>query len=354
MKAAVRADTIPAVRIVRSLRAAGVLPAVMAVALAAACAQARAAQATDAFGERWALLVAGVSGSPELRQQYLAEIRELRAALVDSLGFSAERVIALFEDPALAPALVRYRSTREGLELACREIAGRATSSDLVFAFFLGHGSFDGGTYKLNLVGPDPTAAELAAALYAVRAACYVVVNATSASGGSVAALSRERAIVVAATRSGNERNQTRLAACLIEALRDRNADLDKNGRISVLEAFTYAARKVEDYYAKEGLLQTEHPVLDDDGDGVARTDPGPANGEGMLARTTYFDASTAAGRTALSAEERALAREAEALEAEIEKLKYAKAGMPQEEYERKLETLLLRLAEVHAKLRKK
>jgi len=324
----------------------------LALVLAGACAAAGAAQTADAFGERWALLVAGVSGSPELRQQYLGEIRELRNVLVDSLGFSAERVIALFEDPALAPALVRYRSTREGLEHACGEIAGRAASSDLVFAFFLGHGSFDGRTYKLNLVGPDPTAEELAATLYAIPAACFVVVNATSASGGSVAALARDRAVVVAATRSGNERNQTHLAAYLIEALRDRNADLDKNGRISVLEAFTYAARKVEDYYAKEGLLQTEHPVLDDDGDGVARTDPGPANGEGMLARTTYFDA--AAGRTAQSAEERALAREAEALEAEIEKLKYAKAGMPQEEYGRKLETLLLRLAEIHAKLRKK
>jgi hypothetical protein len=219
----------------------------------------------------------------------------------------------------------------------------------------MGHGTSDKSGYKLNLVGPDPTAEELAAAVYGIPAGSYVVVNTTSASGASVPALSRDKSVVVTATKSGNEKNETRMADFLIEALKDKSADLDKNGRTSVLEAFSYATRKVEESYAKEGALQTEHPVLEDDGDGQAQGNPGPANGEGFLARTTYLDAAPSiSARTAGGEEEKALALEASALERQIEELRYAKGAMPQEEYEKKLEELLLKLAEVHAKLRKK
>jgi hypothetical protein len=144
------------------------------------------------------------------------------------------------------------------------------------------------------------------------------------------------------------------MAEFFVEAFKDGNADVDKNGRVSVLEAFSYAARKVEEYYSKEGNLQTEHPVLEDSGDGKANAKPGPENGEGLLARTTYLDSglpSLAKGKT--SSEEGALAQEAQALEKQIEALKYTKGEMPEAEYEKKLEALLLRLAQINAKLRK-
>jgi hypothetical protein len=312
-------------------------------------------QAENPPAGRWALLVAGISGDPELRENYLKLIMELRTTLEDSLGFPEDRVFVLFEDPALDAKRIQYKSTRENLDRACRDIANRATEADLFFIFLMGHGSFDNKGYKLNLVGPDPTGDELAAAIYAVPAGRFVVVNTTSCSGGSVPALANDKAILVTATKSGSEKNQTHMAEFFVEALKDRNADLDKNGRISGLEAFNYAAKKVEEYYSKQGLLQTEHPVLEDDGDRQAHSDPGPANGEGFLARITYLDAGpTALGRAAMSPEERALAQEAESLQNQIEKLKYAKSTMPQEEYERRLEELLLKLAEVNAKLRKK
>lgn len=220
--------------------------------------------------------------------------------------------------------------------------------------FIEGHGNYDGNVYKLNLVGPDPTASDLAAMLYSIPAQRFVVVNATSCSGGGLAALSQRGKVVIASTKSGMEKNQSHFGRFFIEAFRDNAADSDKNGRVSMLEAFTYAARKVEEYYEKKSDLQTEHPVLDDTGDGQGQSKPSPENGVGLLAQTTFLGGGiAAAGLANLTAEQQKLAEEARDLETQIDALKYAKSGMPESEYEKKLEALLLRLAEVNAKLPK-
>src|SRR5262245_16362010 len=313
------------------------------------------APAAQSDGPRhWAILISGVSGDPELQEHFLKLTREFRASLEGSLQFPRDQVIVLFDDPSKDPALIQYQSSRENLEKVCRDLAGRVGKDDLVFVFIMGHGNFDSKGYKLNLPGPDPTAEELALMLYSIPAQRFVVVNTTTCSGASIPALAKKGKIVVTATKSGQEKNQTHMAQFFVEAFKEGNADTDKNGRVSVLEAFTYAARKVEEYYSKEGNLQTEHPVLEDSGDGKPNAKPGPENGEGLLARTTYLDSrlpTVAKGKT--SSEEGGLALEAQNLEKQIEALKYAKGEMPEAEYEKKLEALLLRLAQINAKLRK-
>jgi hypothetical protein len=303
---------------------------------------------------RWAILLAGVSGDPGLQMEYLKELRDIRASLEGPLQFRKDQVYVLFDDVSKDSDLIQFQSTRENLARVCREVAGRAAKDDLVFVFILGHGSFDGTSYKLNLVGPDPTAQELAAVLYSIPAQHFVVVNTTTCSGASLQALSGKGRVVIASTRSGSEKNLTHMGAYFVEALRDNNADVDKNGRVNMLEAFNYAARKIEEYYSSEGNLQTEHAMLDDNGDGQGHPKPGPDNGDGLLARTTYLDAGAGTLlKGPASPEQQQLGLEAQSLEKQIEALKYAKSGMPQAEYEKKLEELLLKLAQVNAKLRK-
>jgi hypothetical protein len=303
---------------------------------------------------RWAILVAGISGDQALQEEFLKEIGRLRTILEGQLRFERQRVIALFEDPAKAPGVVQFKSTRENLEKVGQDLTGRVGKDDIVFVFLIGHGSSDAKGYKLNLVGPDPTADELAEMLYKIPAQRFVIVNTTTCSGASVDALSRPGKIVVTATKSGSEKNQTHMGGFFVEAFENNNADQDKNGRVSILEAFSYAVLKVEEWYNKEGNLQTEHPVLDDNGDVQANAKPSPENGDGFLARTTYLDAGAGlAAKAGLSTGEQALAREAQELERNIEALKYEKPKLREAEYEQKLEALLLRLAEVNAKLRK-
>lgn len=312
-------------------------------------------QPGDEKDGRWAILVAGVSGDPQLQQEYLKQLKEMDDMLEKQLGFRHQHVFVLFDDPSPDPAFVQYKSTREELGKVCQAVAAQSGKDDLVLVFILGHGSMEGDEYKLNLVGPDPTGAQLASMLNEIPAQHSIVINTTNCSGGSLVPLSRKGRIVVTATKSGSEKNQTHLAEHFIQALKDNKADTDKDGRVSILEAFRYASQMVQTRYSNEGTLQTEHPQLDDNGDGQGQLNPAPENGEGLLARTTYLDTGPALlTRGNLSPEEEALVREAESLEKQIEALKYAKSQMPQDEYEKKLEELLLKLAQINARLRKK
>jgi hypothetical protein len=150
------------------------------------------------------------------------------------------------------------------------------------------------------------------------------------------------------------EKNQTHMGGYFVESLENNAADSNKDERMSVLETFIYTSQKVEDHYKNLGNLQTEHSVLDDNGDAQGQSDPNPENEEGLLARTTFFDSG---GRPDilknLTSEQRELTLEARELERQIEALKYNKAEMPQSDYEKKLEELLLELARINAKLQK-
>jgi hypothetical protein len=321
--------------------------------LLALCLGAAAAKGADHDG-RWAILVSGASGDPDLQKLYLKEIAELHSILAGPLEFPSDQIFVLFDDPLLKPELIQYKSTMENLQAACRNLAGRVKKDDLVFVFIEGHGNYDGKVYKLNLVGPDPTAEDLASALYSIPARRFVVVNATNCSGGSLPVLSQKGRIVITATKSGMEKNQTHLGPHFIDALKNGAADSDRNGRVSILEAFFYAGQKVEDYYNSEGNLQTEHPVLDDNGDAQAQSKPTPENGDGFLSGTTFLDAGVHAEKQQnLNPEQQELTRTAQEVEKQIEALKYAKSQMSEAEYERKLEDLLLKLARINAKLPK-
>jgi hypothetical protein len=291
---------------------------------------------------RWAILIAGISGNKELQREFIGEIKDLHTFLSAAMQYPVDHIQVLVDDPSLVPELAARKSTADNLLSACGLVAGRSSRDDNVFVFLAGHGSYDGKTYKLNLVGTDPTADDLAAGLYSIPARSFTVVNTTTCSGGSIGALARPGRIVVAATSSGQEKNRTHFGRYFVEGLKNNDADADKNGRVSVMEAFNYALQKVEEHYAREGLLQTEHPVLKDGSDG-------------LLARKAYLDTGrTPADERDLTTEERRLKTESDELERKIEALKQAKAGMPGDEYDRKLEALLLRLAEITAILHQK
>ena len=89
--------------------------------------------------------------------------------------------------------------------------------------------------------GPDLSGVELGAMLDRIGCTRQLVVNMTSASGGSRASLEKANRVVITATKSGNEKNATVFARFWVEALRDPAADTDKNETVSALEAFIYA-----------------------------------------------------------------------------------------------------------------
>jgi hypothetical protein len=173
-----------------------------------------------------------------------------------------------------------------------------------------------------------------------VPATRQLVVNMTSSSGGSIEALRRPTRVVIAATRTGTEKNATVFARYWAEALRDPAADVDKNEAISALEAFHYAQRKTADFYESQKRLATEHAVIED-------------TGEGKLAAAFPLVRLGANAAAARDPAKRPLLEKKEQLEQAIDKLKYEKAAMPADAYKKQLTQLLLELARTQEALDK-
>ena len=218
----------------------------------------------------------------------------------------------------------------------------------------LGHGTFDGRDGKFNLRGDDLTASEVAAWLKPC-ARPVVVVCGFSASGAFLKPLSAPGRVVVSATKSGAENNFARFGGYFAEAVADPAADLDHDGQTSAMEAWIAAGRRTAEFYKTEGRIATEHSLLDDNGDGLGtppewydglRLIKKPKDGhapDGLRARQLALVPSAA--ERGISPELRA---QRDALEAELAKLREAKATMVEKEYFAQLEALLLRIARLY------
>ena len=158
------------------------------------------------------------------------------------------------------------------------DLRRRLTVGDTLLLVLLGHGTYDGIDAKFNLVGPDLSAAEWKDALEGL-AGRLVVVNTTESSFPFLEQLSSRGRVVITATDSAAQRFATVFPEYFIRSLVDRSSDFDKNGRVSILEAFNAASAGVKQHYEQRGQLSTERPLIDDDGDRVGREAAGARDG---------------------------------------------------------------------------
>lgn len=223
-----------------------------------------------------------------------------------------------------------------------------------VWLVLIGHGTFDGKDAKLNLRGPDVSAAELSEWLKPFQRP-LAIIDTTSSSAPFLARLAAPKRVVVSATRSGNEQNYTRFGKFLAEALGDPKSDLDKDGQISLLESFLSASHRTAEFYKTENRLATEHALLDDNGDGLGT----PADWfRGVIATKRARDGAPLDGLRAhqfhlvRSQSEQQLAPEVRAhrdqLEQQIATLREKKPKMNEEKYFQELEKMLLELARLY------
>jgi hypothetical protein len=232
-------------------------------------------------------------------------------------------------------------------------IAHESKTDDMLIVTLIGHGSYDSVEYKFNLPGPDISGEELATLCDRVPAKRQLIVNTTSASGGSIGALQKPGRIVITATKTGTEKNATVFARYWVEALRDASADVDKNEAISALEAFQYADRKTASFYESQKRLATEHAMIEDTGKKEGVRAASAENGEGLLATNFVLLRLGAAQKAANDPAKRALLDKKEELERKIDTLKYQKAAMSAEDYKTQLSSALLDLARVQQELDK-
>src|SRR5882757_7834385 len=281
------------------------------------------------------LVITGVAGDEEHAKQFHAWATKLIDAAKTKDGVPDANIVYLAEKPDVDSARIRGRSTSENVQKAVADLAAKAHPGDQVVIVLIGHGSFDGTVAAFSMPGPDMTVADWAALLKKLAPQKVAFINTTSSSGAFLPAVAAPGRTVVTATKTGGERNEAMFGEFFVEAFGDAAADADRNGHVSVLEAFNYANNKVVSAYQQGGLLRTEHATLDDGGDG-------------KLAGTQYLTAHPADGGLKVDTSDpamRALVADREAIQKQIDALKVQKDRLDTVRYDQEMEKLLTELA---------
>lgn len=262
------------------------------------------------------LIVSGLGGDPEFQLAFDEQSEQIYQSALD-LGL-AESQVQMFSGT---------EATKGNVLDAIDNI--RADSDDLVQLHLIGHGSFDGNDYKLNIPGPDITADELAAALNELGGKQMVALM-TSASGGAMESLKGENRLVITATRTGLQKNASVFSRYWAEGTGRSNVDLNKNEIISVAELYAYTTAQVTDYYEREGLIASEASLIE----GGDSLDPNlfSVSRIGQLASAS------------LSAEAEALITERANVEVKLSELSSRRQQLTDDEYFSELQNLMLEL----------
>ena len=282
--------------------------------------------ASSAFAQQTHLLViTGVPGDDE----HAAQFAKWATSFIDA---------AKTKD-AVPAANITYLSdkqpTKTGVEKAFADLSAKVKPNDGIIVLLIGHGSFNGTQAAFNQPGPDLTVDEWATLLAKLPAQRVAFVNTSSSSGAFLPAVAAPGRVVITATKTGGERNETQFPEYFVAAFGDAAADRDRNGHVSLAEAFDYAKSKVVQAFQQKGLLLTEHAVMDD-------------GGSGALAAALFLGTGRAEGTLAVDLSDPAmkkLADEKDAIDQQLAGLRLKKNAMAEALYDAQLEKLLTDLA---------
>ena len=295
------------------------------------------------------LVVSGLGGQPK----YTEAFRTWGFALVDAARkryAMPESAVVYLAEESVKDARVRGVSTKTNIEAELARLAKQTAAGDQIVVVLIGHGSGAEENSKVSLPGPDMSARDFARTLDQFKTQQVAFVDMTSASGDVLPVVSAPNRVVITATKSSFERNESVFAGHFVNALTGDGADTDKDGRVSLLEAFRYATTETKRYYEQGNHLQTEHAQLDDDGDKKGTADPDAraivGSGDGGLARRMFLGSGTyAASGGPADPKLAALYKERFVIEGKIDELKKRKSSMSAESYGEALESLLVELA---------
>lgn len=289
------------------------------------------------------LIVTGLSGEPAYAATFKAAADQLVDVARGTWRVADSSLWYLAEDPSKDTVRIRGRATRENIAAAIATLARRTAPGDVVMIVLIGHGNGEGPESRVNVPGPDPAARDYAGWITPFAKQTVVFVVAASASGDFLPVLAGLGRIVITATKAASERNASIFATQFAGGFGTGEADADKDGRISVLEAFAYARAAVRAAYESKQAMLTEHAQLDDNGDGVGSVDPATSStGDGGMSRQVTFGPPHDRSDPRVAA----LAAERQYLEAAIAALRARRSTTDSLAFSKELERLLVLLAE--------
>jgi hypothetical protein len=289
--------------------------------------------ASSAFAQTQLVIVSGLGGQPQYTKSFGQLSTALAQAAHERSGVADSAIVWLGDSAATKSKWFRGVSSRENVDRTLSRLSERPGGEQVVLVL-IGHGSGEGEDTRVSLPGPDMTARDFAKVLSRFAGRRVAFINLTSASGDMLPLLAGPGCVVMTATKSAFERNESQFGRFFVDAYSRDGADTDKDGRVSLLEAFQYADLETRRFYESDGRLATEHAQIAD---------------EGQLARRFFLAGSSVGGAavTVASSDPRlaSLYAQRQSLEDELMALKKRKGTLTVDVYDKELERVLLAIA---------
>ncbi len=223
-------------------------------------------------GKTYVLFVGGINKDSKERPAKDRATADLSRFFLDIAGVKSDR-LRVMADSESTTRTSSGISTAENLKEQMNRFAASVNPVDRFIFYYIGQANVVSDSLRLNLPGPDNTHEQLAELINGIEASSMLIVLDCPGAGLAVKAVTGKGRIVIGAC-TAEQHYSTQFSQYFVPALVDKGSDVDGNGRISLLEAFTSASRGVDDFYRLQSLLTTETPVLEDDGDGAASKQP--------------------------------------------------------------------------------
>ena len=258
------------------------------------------AQTGIVHGDSHHVIVCGSGGEEEFEVKFRDWGTRLQDVLIEQLGVSESNVFLLLEpqegdDDALGS------TSLESIQSALEIVQEQSTSEDTVYIYLIGHGSYFNSIPRFHIPGPDLTVEAFGEMIEGIQSEQMVIVNGASSSAAYINTLSAPGRIICTATKSATEYNATEFMGFFVESLEDGSADRNRDERISIYEVCQQAAELTDAWYIGSGYIPTEHPLIDDNADGLGTrltwdlaggfdpNDPQNESRDGALAQVCYL-----------------------------------------------------------------
>ncbi|MGD8501476.1 MAG: hypothetical protein PVJ86_12560 [Phycisphaerales bacterium] len=220
----------------------------------------------------YALIVSGTNKDPNESQAKDKAVETLRRFFRNNAKVRSDRLTVLVDSNSLVRKDSKI-STGKNLKEQIDTFAAAVNPADRFIFYYVGQANIVTDKLRLNLPGADITHEQLAEWIDRIKASSVLIVLDCPGAGLAVKALARQGRIVVAAC-TADQHYSTRFTEYFVPALLDNKSDTDSDGKVSLLEAFTLASKRLEDLHRRKGLLKTETPLLEDNADGVPSRQP--------------------------------------------------------------------------------
>jgi hypothetical protein len=225
--------------------------------------------------DTFAVVVGGINKDPADRAAQEKTVTDLQAYLLTKVKVRPERL----------------RMLTSGVEAALDNLAGLIGPQDRLIFWYVGQANAAAGKLRFNLAGPDLTNEDLAKHLTPIKAGSILIALDCPNAALAVKTLSGPGRVILCASKE-DQPFGTQLTRHFLPALASAQSDTDKDGKVSVLEAFAAAAMRIEQSYRNQQILPTETPCLDDNGDGVPSEHPWrrSESTDGIIASRLFLD----------------------------------------------------------------